>query len=404
MDGDITVESEYGKGSVFTVRFSQDLVNSSVIGKDTAKNLAEFRYTVRRRTKNERLVRAYIPYAAVLVVDDVPTNLDVARGMMKPYGMTVDCVASGGEAVHRIRKGEPQYRAIFMDHMMPGMDGIEATRIIREEIGTDYAKTVPIIALTANAIIGNEEMFLNNGFQAFLSKPIDIMRLDMVINDFVRDKKREKELHLSPRPEEPREISREGRFLEGKRIPGLNIPKGLKRFNDNVESYLSILRSYVNNTPAILESIREISAEALSAYAVQVHGVKGSSYGISAETVGKAAKELEDAANGGNIDFVKARNGPFIELTESLIRYIRDLLAELDGETQRPQQPAPDPALLEAVLQASRDYDIDGLDKAIIELEQYRYESQGDLVEWLREQSGKSAFERIEERLSQEPH
>jgi CheY-like chemotaxis protein len=78
-----------------------------------------------------------------------------------------------------------------MDHMMPEMDGIEATQIIRNEIGTEYAQTIPILALTANAIVGNEEMFLNSGFQAFLSKPIDIIAMDAVIRKWVRDKNKE---------------------------------------------------------------------------------------------------------------------------------------------------------------------------------------------------------------------
>jgi CheY-like chemotaxis protein len=334
-----------------------------------------------------------------LVVDDVPTNLDVAKGMMKPYGMIVDCVTSGPEAIALIRKGEPEYSAVFMDHMMPDMDGIEAVRIIREEIGTDYARTIPIIALTANALVGNEDMFLSRGFQAFLTKPIDIMRLDMVINDLVRDKQREKELNLAPRPVESGEKSREYQILRGKKIAGLNVSKGLNRFNDNAQSYLAILRSYANNTPAILESIRNVSADALSAYAVRVHGIKGSSYGISAEPVGKLAKELEDAANGGNYDFVTTHNPPFIELTETLIRDLSVLLAEVDSTVSKPVQAAPDPALLEAILHASRSYNIDEMDRAIARLEQYSYESGGELVAWLREQIGKSAFEEIEARL-----
>jgi signal transduction histidine kinase/CheY-like chemotaxis protein len=402
MDGEISVESEYGKGSTFTLRFRQGAVLGGVIGKETASNLADFRYFVRRRNKNERLVRAYIPYASVLVVDDVNTNLDVAKGMMKPYGMIVDCVSSGPAAIALIRKGEPQYSAIFMDHMMPDMDGIEAARIIREEIGTDYAKTIPIIALTANALVGNEDMFLQHGFQAFLTKPIDIMRLDIVINDYVRDKQREKELNMASPPTPLREPSSEARFLQGKKIPGLNIPKGINRFNDNVESYLVILRSYMNNMPEILESIRELHPDALSAYAVQVHGIKGSSYGISAEPVGKMAKELEDAANGGNYDFVKSHNGPFIELASTLVQDIAELLAEIDAASKLTVQAAPDPALLETIRDASRNYDIDAMDKAIAELEQNSYESGGELVAWLRDQSGKSAFAEIEKRLSSE--
>ena len=126
-----------------------------------------------------------MPYGRVLVVDDVDTNLDVARGFMIPYGLAIDCVKSGREAIERVRAiGEgdgnvPKYDVIFMDHMMPEMDGMEATRAIRSEIGTSYAMTVPIVVLTANALAGNEEMFLANGFNGFIPKPMDINRLDM---------------------------------------------------------------------------------------------------------------------------------------------------------------------------------------------------------------------------------
>jgi CheY-like chemotaxis protein len=322
--------------------------------------------------------------------------------MMKPYGMVIDCVTSGQEAIDTIRKEEVKYSAIFMDHMMPDMDGIEAARVIREDIGTEYAKTVPIIALTANAIVGNEEIFLRHGFQAFLTKPIDIMRLDMVINDFVRDKNQEKALKLSPLPAVSPETTREYRLLQQKKIPGLNLLKGLKRFNDSVESYLAILRSYVKNTPMVLDSIRDANSGLLSLYSVKVHGIKGSSYGISADAVGNMAKELEDAANGGNANFVKFNNGPFIALAENLIRNIREFLEEIDKNTNRPMRPAPDPALFEVILKASRDYDMDGMDRAISELEQYCYESQGELVDWLQEQIGRSAFEEIEKRLTGE--
>ncbi|MDR1496484.1 MAG: response regulator, partial [Clostridiales Family XIII bacterium] len=165
MDGDILVESEYMKGSTFTLRLRQGYVNDKVIGKNISESLMRFSYTDKKRDKSQKMLRAWIPYARVLVVDDVPTNLDVARGMMKPYGMTIDCVTSGQAAIDRIRGDDVQYDAIFMDHMMPEMDGIEATRIIREKIGTDYAKNVPVVALTANAVVGTEQVFLANGFQ-----------------------------------------------------------------------------------------------------------------------------------------------------------------------------------------------------------------------------------------------
>ncbi|MDR2479519.1 MAG: response regulator [Treponema sp.] len=112
-------------------------------------------------------------------------NLDVAKGMMEPYGMTIACVLSGEEVLDLIRRENPRYNTVFMDHMMPGLDGIETVRIMREEIENAYAKNIPVIALTANAVSGTQELFLKKGFQDFLSKPIDILRLDEVIRRWI---------------------------------------------------------------------------------------------------------------------------------------------------------------------------------------------------------------------------
>jgi CheY-like chemotaxis protein len=182
MDGNIAAESEYGMGSIFTVRIRQGFVPGTPLGKDTVESLRNFKYTERKRDMGAVMTRVQLPQARVLIVDDVDINLEVARGMMESYGMQIDCVESGSEAIKRVREGGTKYNAIFMDHMMPGIDGIEATRIIREEIDTEYARTIPIIALTANAVSGNETMFLSRGFHDFLSKPIDLIRLDAVIN------------------------------------------------------------------------------------------------------------------------------------------------------------------------------------------------------------------------------
>jgi CheY-like chemotaxis protein len=130
----------------------------------------------------------------VLVVDDIDINLEVVKGLLLPYGLNVDCVSNGFEAIERIKAAgagnpeTPRYDLVLMDHMMPKMDGIETTKIIRSKIGSEYAETVPIIALTANAMTGSEEMFISNGFDGFISKPIDIMRLDVELNKWIRAK------------------------------------------------------------------------------------------------------------------------------------------------------------------------------------------------------------------------
>jgi CheY-like chemotaxis protein len=191
MDGEIVVESEYGKGTVFRARIRQGFVSDARISKEIVQNLRGFRYSDRKKQAQGKLERSDLIYARVLVVDDFPTNLDVAAGMLGKYKMQVDCVLSGREALDRITLGDPVYTAIFMDHMMPGMDGVETPRAIRA-LGTDYAQNIPIIALTANAVAGNEQMFLNNGFNAFLAKPFNVMNLDSVVQKWVRDRTREK--------------------------------------------------------------------------------------------------------------------------------------------------------------------------------------------------------------------
>jgi signal transduction histidine kinase/DNA-binding response OmpR family regulator len=413
MNGTISVTSEYGKGTTFNLRILQGFVNDAVIGKELAENLMEFRYIMARQDKNKQLVRTHIPYAKVLVVDDIATNLDLARGIMKPYDMTVDCVTSGRAAIELVRKGETRYNAIFMDHMMPGMDGLEAVRIIRNEIDSDYARTVPIIALTANAIVGNEKLFLNNGFQDFLTKPIDIIKMNDAINRWVRDKKLEKKLGIDTESrlaegcqgakadsanDPERELERQiADLIRNFRVGGLNAEKGLERFGGDGKAYMESLRSYVLHTPALLEAAHV--TDLLSDYAITVHGIKGSSYGISADPIGHKAEELEHAAKAGDTDFVKAKNEVFIEAAEQFIERLTELLEILEEKIEKPHKAAPDPDLLAKVRDAAEHYDMGELDDAMEELEQCVYESDGELVSWLREQIEKSEFEEIAERL-----
>jgi CheY-like chemotaxis protein len=123
-----------------------------------------------------------MPYGKVLVVDDVTINIYVAEGLMMPYELSVETVNSGFHAIDLIRDGST-YDVIFMDHMMPEMDGIETTQKLRE-----LGYTGTIVALTANALLGNDEMFMQNGFDGFISKPIDTLQLDALLNKFIREK------------------------------------------------------------------------------------------------------------------------------------------------------------------------------------------------------------------------
>jgi CheY-like chemotaxis protein len=185
MDGSITVESEPGKGSTFTVHIPQGIAGSGVLGAEVVENLRQLRFTSilqMKKAQAAQIVREPMPYGKILIVDDVETNLYVAKGLMAPYGLSIDTVESGYETIDKIKAGKV-YDIIFMDHMMPRMDGIEATREIRK-----MGYTQPIIALTANAMAGQAEIFLMNGFDDFISKPIDLRQLNMALNKHIRDK------------------------------------------------------------------------------------------------------------------------------------------------------------------------------------------------------------------------
>jgi len=407
MGGSITVESEYGKGSTFTARFQQKRINDDVIGAGVAKNLKEFRYSAGKRARHSQLVRIRLPYARVLVVDDNVTNLDVAKGMLQAYGMKIDCVTGGQQAIDAVLMEKVRYDAIFMDHMMPGMDGVEATRIIREEIGTEYAATVPIIALTANAIMGNKEMFLNNGFQAFISKPIEIAHLDSVIRQWVRDKNREKtfaEEHGEEKDQDCRnendkyEYSNRQVLCGMEDINGLNINKGLERFDWDAKLYRRILQSYVINTRIILETIKDVKEGNLEEYIFVVHGIKGSSRGIGADKVGDMAEALEKKARAGDLDLIRANHPAFLRTVDDLMFAIEDVLGK--AATDMPKKDKPDIEVLTRIRAACETYDIDELDAAMADLEAFEYESGDGLSAWLRKNVDRMNYEEITDELS----
>ena len=425
MNGTIAVESDYGKGSVFTVKIRQKTVaGGGVIGPDVKKNLENFRHSAGKYDPESILTRIDLPYARVLVVDDNITNLAVAKGLFKLYKMHIDCMTSGQQAIDAIREEKVRYNAIFMDHIMSGMDGIETTRIIRHEIGTEYAKTVPIIALTANAIVGNEKMFLDNGFQAFISKPIDAACLDAIVRRWVQNKQQEEwfveqqgitnEQACDDMPKRNLQLWRKARVEQERRalserqhginlitmrkIPGLDIDRGISRFGDE-ESFLTILRSYAVNTYPILEKLKIVNQNNLADYAILIHGIKGSSRGIYADIVGTKAEALEKAAKAGDSDFVIANNSSFIDITEKLITDIENMLSKASGKSKS-RKDKPDMRILSRILHGCLNYDINAIEAAMAEIEIYEYESDDGLVAWLKENVEQMNFKQIKERLA----
>lgn len=183
MNGSIDVVSEYGKGSTFTVSLPQQIYSSETISGSVSINPSKI--------LNTNTFTA--PDAKILIVDDISANLKVAEGLMQLYEAKIDLCLSGQNAIDLVKLNH--YDLIFMDYMMPEMDGIETTKIIREMGEKDnFYKKIPIIALTADAVIGAKEKFTTNGFNDFLPKPIDVAELNVILKKWIPIEK-QKELN-----------------------------------------------------------------------------------------------------------------------------------------------------------------------------------------------------------------
>jgi len=182
MEGAIHIDSEIGRGTKIVVTITQKSVGAEILGRETVGNIQNLEAGRHSVAKKPDFEPEPMPYGSVLVVDDVETNVYVAKGLLSFYGLNVETCSSGLEAVNKIAGGKT-YDIVFMDQMMPNMNGTEATGEIRR---LGYAG--PVIALTANALIGQAEEFLRSGFDGFISKPIDTAHLNGILNRFIRDR------------------------------------------------------------------------------------------------------------------------------------------------------------------------------------------------------------------------
>jgi len=284
--------------------------------------------------------------------------------------------------------------------MMPGMDGIEATKSIRE-IGTEYAENAPIVVLTANALVGNEEFFLENGFQDFLSKPIDVLKLDDIINKWIPYNP-DLEAPLSQNIDAGSSI--ELGLLGGRTASewldlGVDIEDGVQRYG--LDAYLQIIHSYVTHTSLLLDKLRDLSEESLRDYAVTIHGIKGASYGISAFKVGDLAETMEKAAKSGDLAAVMRDNGAFLEKASALIEELSLLKRSSDDKSDaKEHRPAPDKDILKELLNACSKYNINAIETAMAKLESFTYDSQSDLVQWLEVQLENLEYDLMRKRLT----
>jgi len=271
---------------------------------------------------------------------------------MQPYHMKVDLCPGGVEAIEAMKTR--RYDLVFMDHMMPEMDGMETVGRIREMADKDaYYSTVPIIALTANAVTGTKEMFMENGFDDFLSKPIETAKLRVILGEWV-PKEKQIIAHESapPIPQQETDIG----FV----IPGVDVKKGVSLTGGTMDGYVRALTIYRHDGLTQLTEIKKsLDDKDLRLFTTHTHAIKGASATIGADKLAAAAEALEMAGLRKDESFIDAHVRKFLEDYNDMLSRIKEALP---GENKNAVTAAPvDTAALKSALMTMKkaldDYD-----------------------------------------------
>jgi len=298
--------------------------------------------------------------AKVLIVDDVQVNLKVADGLLKPYQMVTTLCESGGEAIDTIKKDS--FDLVLMDYMMPGMSGVEATKAMREA-----GVSTPIIALTANALVGAKEMFLDAGFDDFLSKPIEVPLLNKLLAKWI-PKKKQQQADLAVAVDEAKIDFH---------INGVDITRGLALSGGNARLYMDIIslvgREYTKKLDALTN---HLETGDLHLYTVHVHALKAVFANIGADTISAEAESLENAGESKDIEFIQKNHGNFAKNMKLLIANINAAVNQQKHTDQNVQNSndVDDAAMLGALHElktAIEKYDVAAIDKISAKMQNF---------------------------------
>lgn len=307
MGGSVSVESVYREGSTFTVVVSQKIVDAK------PADFAEEKASVQENVSTGQLK---IADTKVLVVDDNQINLKVAERALAYYGLAADTVSGGAEAVERCK--EESYDFIFMDQMMPGMDGVEAMKKIRQL--KEFDNKCKIIVLTANAIEGVRDDLLEEGFDEYLSKPMDLYELEQVLLRFVPQSKISYE--DPDRKEDSTENEKISQILPDM-LSGVDVTKGIANCGGQLTDYLAVLQLLERDGAQDLAELSAMLEKGSDKeFVIKIHALKGLCLNIGADDTAALAKELETAAKNGEMQFVS-------ENTPAFSRQYGELLAKI---------------------------------------------------------------------------
>ena len=313
MNGDILVETEYGKGSTFTVSFPQKVVDKTPIGNFPQKNT--------RRDENHSIGNIFTaPDARILVVDDNAMNLALMKGLLKRTKIQVDLAESGKDCLQMTK--EAKYHVIFMDHMMPELDGVETLNLLRADASNPNRKSI-VVALTANAIAGCRETYLEYGFNDYFAKPVQADKLDELLLKYLPEKLIQKKEDIQPSEDAPVLLHKEN----PDDVLYINKENGMIFCMNSEELYQQMLSSFHKQATDYLPKFETyFNAGDWKNYAIIAHGLKGNALNIGAENFSKLCLQHELAAKEQRSDFIQKNYAEYVEIINDLLQKIKKIL------------------------------------------------------------------------------
>ena len=363
MGSSLQVESTYGVGSTFSFKLRQRVVKWEPLG--------DYKASYQELLKGHKKYREKFtaPEALVLMVDDNPMNLTVFKSLIKQTKVQVDTANDGDEGL--LLALEKKYDIIFLDHMMPGKDGIETLHELKKQESGPNRNT-PVICLTANAISGAREQYIEAGFNDYLTKPIDTDKLEeMLLSYLPQDKLQEagEEAVMEDNPDIPDCLAP----LQG--AGWLDLEMGIKN-SGSAEAYLSLLKIFYESMDETEQAIEGFYAERnIKDYTIKVHALKSSARIIGAKEFGEEAQLLENAGKAENREYIRAHHEGFIETYRGFKAQLAAVFAN-EQTAAEDEKPEADAVLMESVYEemreAAEEMDCDRLEEIFTEMEDYR--------------------------------
>ncbi len=324
MGGEVFAESTYGKGSCFTAKIPQKIADAKPMG-DFGK-----RYQQYLSTSDDDKLSFLAPDAKILVVDDVTMNLKVVEGLLKATKIQIDTAVSGSECLECVKT--TPYQMIFLDHMMPEMDGLETLEHMKNLADNPNAQT-PVIMLTANAIVGAKEEYIEAGFTDYLTKPIRETELLEMILKYLPEElvcenggqgiEKSQDAQDMEQPEAGGEGAEPLQRLE--QLEGLDVKTGLTYCMNEEDFYIEMLQEFLQADKA--SQLRHFLAEEdWDNYRTTVHALKSTSLTIGAAHLSGEAKALEMAAKEGNMDYIRSHHDGVMDEYKELTDHLKEIL------------------------------------------------------------------------------